>query len=480
MRNSNSSGSVEESVKLGLLTLTAIVFGMMVGSGIFNIPQNMAIGAGPLAVAISWAVTAAGMLLLAATFKILASRRPDLDAGIYQYAQVGFGNFAGFNIAWGYWLCTCFANVAYAVMLNDSFGAFFPPLLSHGWPTLLFGSLLIWGMFFIVIRGISTARIINNLLAGLKVGSICLIVILLFINLRYRLFEYNLQEEAADSAPMWVQIRSTMMVTLWCFIGIEGAVMLSARARRHSDVGKATVAGFLIAWVLYLLVSVLCYGVMSRASLAGLDDPSVAYALRAVCGEWAYWFVIISVIVSLLGGWLAWTLVCAQVPFEAATVNIFPRSFLRLNRHGMPAFGLFISSLIMQTFMILVMLADDIYMAALTITGMMVLPAYLSGGLYLCKVSAAKEKRRWREGHLPVGILCSGYCLWLIYAGGINLLCLTSIFYIAGSGFYIKARRERAAAGHPLRFTRADRLTLLLLIAGVVVSLCQAAGLRFP
>ncbi len=434
--------------KLGMWTLVAVVFGMMVGSGLYNIPQNLAAGAGPGAVAIAWVVTAAGMLLLVATFKILADRRPDLNAGIYQYAQVGFGNFAGFNIAWGYWLCTAFANVAYAVMLNDSFAAFFPVLGAHGWPTLIFGSVLIWSMFFIVAGGIKTARLLNNLLAAVKIIAILLIVVILVINVRLGIFRINWFEEFADMGSLMTQVKSTMLVTLWCFIGIEGAVMLAARAKRQTDVGKASVAGFFIAWLLYVLVSMLCYGVMARARLAGLEDPSVAYVLKELCGAWAYYFVIIAVIVSLLGGWLAWTLVCAEVPYEAATVKIFPRSFLRLNRHGMPAFGLMVSSVVMQSFLALVMLAEDVYMAALSITGMMVLPAYLAGGLYLWKIALrpteiGETQRKKLIRYRIVGIMCSAYCLWLIYAGGVKLFLCTSVFYIAGLGFYLKARSER-------------------------------------
>ena len=463
-----------ESRKLGLGTLVAIVFGMMVGSGLYNIPQNLAAGAGASAVALSWVVTAAGMLLLVATFKILSDRKPELDAGIYQYAQVGFGNFAGFNIAWGYWLCTAFANVAYAVMLNDSFGAFFPPLLDHGWQTLVFGSVLIWAMFFIVAGGMRTAKILNNLLAIVKIAAIVLVVVLLIINVKAGVFNLNLMEGAFSGKPLWTQVKSTMMVTLWCFIGIEGAVMMSARAKRPSDVGKAGVVGFLIAWLLYVLVSMLCYGVMERARLAGLEDPSVAYVLRAICGDWAYYFVIISVIVSLLGGWLAWTLVCAQVPYEAAVVRIFPRSFLRLNRHGMPGYGLLVSSVVMQAFLVMVMMADDVYMAALTVTGMMVLPAYLSGGMYLWKMSFRKNeiKKACKVSRLRyriVGVLCTLYCSWMIYAGGLKLFMFTSVFYLAGIGFYFKARSERKEEGS-LRFTRADFITLLLLLCGLAGS----------
>ncbi len=467
----------EKSKKLGFGALVGIVFGMMVGSGLYNIPQNLAIGAGPGAVALAWVITAAGMLLLVATFKILGDRRPDLNAGIYQYAKEGFGNFAGFNIAWGYWLCTAFANVAYAVMLNDSFGAFIPALLPHKWPTLLFGTVLIWSMFFIVSGGIRTAKLLNNLLAIVKVAAILLIVVILCLNIELGIFSLNWFAELEDTTSLSTQVKSTMLVTLWCFIGIEGAVMMSARAKRPKDVGRASVCGFFIAWLLYVLVSMLCYGVMARAKLAGLEDPSVAYVLRDLCGDWAYYFVIISVIVSLLGGWLAWTLVCAEVPYEAATVQIFPRSFLKLNRHGMPAFGLFVSSVVMQSFLILVLMADDVYMTALAITGMMVLPAYLSGGMYLWKVTYHPDEIRSHEPsrllrYRITGVLCTLYCLWMIYAGGLGLFLFTSVFYLAGLGFYLKVRNERRKEG-TVRFTRADRITLLLLIVGLLGAVYQ-------
>ena len=57
----------ENSKKLGFGALVGIIFGMMVGSGLYNIPQNLAIGAGAGAVALAWIITAAGMMLLVAT-----------------------------------------------------------------------------------------------------------------------------------------------------------------------------------------------------------------------------------------------------------------------------------------------------------------------------------------------------------------------------------------------------------------------------
>ena len=259
--------------KLGLTGLVALVFGMMVGSGIFNIPQNMAAGAGLGAVLIGWGITAAGMLMLVSTFKMLSDRHPELNEGIYLYAEKGFGRPTGFFVAWGYWLCACFANVAYSVMLNDTFGAFFPTLLGHGIPTIIFCSALIWVMYFLISSGMRTSSIIATGAATMKLSVIALIIIMLALNIKYETLTADIWCLDTGIGGITAQVKSTMLVTLWCFIGIEGAVVMSGRARRQSDVGKAGVLGFLAAWILYVLVSVFCFGIMSRAELAGLKDP---------------------------------------------------------------------------------------------------------------------------------------------------------------------------------------------------------------
>ncbi len=447
--------------KLGFWGLTALVFGLMVGVGIYNLPQNMASVASPGAVFLAWIVTAAGILPLVMAFKWLSNHYPQYNAGLYQYAQAEFGNFAGFNIAWGYWLCTAFSNVAYAVMLNDSCGAFFPALLGHGMETVAFGSVLIWVMFFIVSSGVKTAKTVNTLLALVKVVMLIFIIVILVIFFKTGLFDADIWGKDAGLGAVASQVKSTMMVTLFCFFGVEGAVMMSARAIKSSDVGRAGIAGFAISLVLYMAVSLLSYGLLTRAELAGLPDPSIAYILREACGEWAYWFVICAVIMSLLGGWVAWTLVVAQVPYEAAVVKILPSTFKRTNRHNMPAFGLFASSIVMEMFLLLVVTADDVYLTALRITGLMIIPCYFFTGLFLLKKART-------GGIRAVAVVTTLFCLWMAYAGGLLDMFMTSVFYIIGIGFYIKARKEYAP-GNPL-FTKAERYFLILLAIASVIT----------
>lgn len=454
------------SGKLGFWGLTALVFGLMVGVGIYNLPQNMASVASPGAVFLAWIVTAAGILPLVIAFKWLSDHYPQYNAGIYQYAQAEFGNYAGFNIAWGYWLCTAFSNVAYGVMLNDSCGAFFPPLLDHGWPTVIFGSALIWVMYFIVANGVRTAKTVNTLLAGVKVVMLLFIIVIFVMFFRTGLFEADLWGRTLDLGSIGQQIKSTMMVTLFCFFGVEGAVMMSARARRTRDVGLAGITGFAISLVLYMAVSLLCFGLLSQAELAGLQDPSIAYILREACGEWAYWFVISSVIVSLLGGWVAWTLIVAQVPYEAAVVGILPKAFKRLNRHGMPAFGLFASSIVMELFLLMVVMADDVYLAALQITGLMIIPCYFFTGLFLLRKADTAAMK-------AVALVTSAFCIWMACAGGLLEMFMTSVFYIAGIGFYISARKEKRR-GAPF-FTRREMIVVWILGAASLVTLAIQA-----
>lgn len=437
-----------KSNKLGLMGLIAIVFGGIIGGGIFNIAQNMAEYAGLIPSLVAWGITAVGFMFLVLTFQTLAQKRPNLNAGIYQYAQVGFGNYVGFNIAWGYWLCAAIGNVAFAVMLCQAFGAFWPPLLKGGWAMLLCGSGFIWLMYFIVAAGVKSAAFMNNVVTVVKFASLILIVIILFVGFKVAQFTTDMWGTMPDLGSFGHQVKGTMLVTLWCFIGIEGAVVMSGRAKNPNDVGKAGIIGFLLALVLYVLISCLSYGIMAQAKLAQLDDPSVAYVLRAAVGPWAYYVVIISVIISLLGGWIAWTLVCAQTPYTAAVVKILPPKFATENRKQSPQFSLLISSLIMQLFMALVVTANSVYMAAIDLTGVMVLPAYLFCGLYLTKATFSKTDRLpYKSGRELawmrfVGIVTSIYCFWLIYAGGLLLILITSILYILGIYFYVRARKK--------------------------------------
>lgn len=472
--------NIRKDNRLGFWGLTAIVFGSVIGSSIYNIAQNMARGASLGAVLSAWLITGLGMLSLVIVFKRLSDIRPDLTAGIYEYAQVGFGNYAGFNMAWGYWLCVILGNLTYAVMLNDAIDAFFPSMIGNKTDLVIFGTVIIWGMYMMVSRGMRSAAYVNTLLSVVKFASLVLIIGILVICARLGMFDVDFWGNlpGAGLGSFTDQFSSCMLVTVWSFMGIEGAVMMSGRARRHSDVGRASVTGFFLALALYVLVSFLCFGVMTRQELSGLPNPSLAYVLDACAGAWAKWYVIAAVTVSIFGGFVAWTLVSAQVPYEAARVGIFPKRFLHLNRHGMPTYGMATASAAMTICMLLVVTAENVYIAALNLTALMVIPSYMFCGLYLLKVcrrEGIKGNGRSRIADIVAATASVIFCIYIIWAGGLKLMAVTSLFYLAGTPFYIKARRQALArdAGDTVGkvFTTPQRIAVGILVIFAIASL---------
>ena len=135
-----------------------------------------------------------------------------------------------------------------------------------------------------------------------------------------------------------------MLVTLWAFIGIEGASVVSARARKRSDIGMATVSGLLVCLVLYVAASLLALGIMSQPELAQLKNPSMAGVLEHIVGPWGAGLISIAVIISVLGAFLSWTLLAAEVPFIAARDGTMPKALGTENSNRSPLLSLWVTT----------------------------------------------------------------------------------------------------------------------------------------
>ncbi|MDU6080407.1 MAG: amino acid permease, partial [Pantoea sp.] len=256
--------------KLGLSALTALVLSSMLGAGVFSLPQNMAAVAGPAALLIGWLITGVGILFLALAMLLLTRLKPDLDGGIFTYARAGFGELLGFCSAWGYWLCAVIANVSYLVIVFSALSFFTdtPDRVVFGdgntWQAMLGASLLLWMVHFLVLRGVQTAAGINLLATLGKLVPLLLFVVLAVAAFNYDQFHFDFSGLTLG-VPLWEQVKQTMLITLWVFIGVEGAVVVSARARHKKDVGRATLLAVLAALLVYLLVTLLSLGIVPRA-----------------------------------------------------------------------------------------------------------------------------------------------------------------------------------------------------------------------
>ncbi|MFQ9867534.1 MAG: amino acid permease [Bilophila wadsworthia] len=264
-----------------------------------------------------------------------------------------------------------------------------------------------------------------------------------------------------------------MLVTLWAFIGIEGAVVLSDRAQSQDDVGKATIMGFVGCLIVYVLLSVLPFGFMTQQELAAVPTPSTAGVLERAVGTWGSWIMNIGLIIAVLASWLAWTLITAEMPFAAAKNGTFPRQFSRENANGAPSVSLWVTSALMQLALLLVYFSNNAWNMMLSITAVMVLPAYLISTLFLWKTCEDNQYPQGaatgRASALACGFLGSAYGLWLIYAAGLHYLLMASVFIAIGIPVYIWSRKQHPDQ-NPM-FLKYEKVLLVLLVLVALFSL---------
>ena len=103
--------------KMGFWSLMGLIITTIIGSGIFNLSKEMASVASQAGVMIGWLITGVGMGCLALAMQEVSRRRPDLESGIFNYARAGFGEYIGFNSAWGYWISSLIKNAAYGTLI---------------------------------------------------------------------------------------------------------------------------------------------------------------------------------------------------------------------------------------------------------------------------------------------------------------------------------------------------------------------------
>lgn len=419
--------------KIGLLSLTALVFSSMVGSGVFSLPQNMASVSNGTALIIAWLITGVGILFLAFSLLFLSRQYPELDGGIYNYARAGFGELVGFCSAWGYWLCTTIGIVGYVVIAFAGLGMFFDTpqnkIFGDGnTPYAILGcSIFVWLVHWLVSRGIKEAAIVNLIATVAKIVPMVVFIIFSFIAFKLDLFHFNLIDMSLK-VPLWQQVKDLMLITLWVFTGIEGAVVLSSRAKNRNDIGKATVLGVLLALSFYIMVTVLSYGVATRTDIAGMHNPSMATILTHLIGLPGTIVITVGLIVSVASSYLSWTLFATEIPFLASKNGAFPAVFQKTNQNNVPISSLWLTSTVVQLSLIAVYFFNKNYTQLLMISSVMILLPYFLVSAFYLKVSILKR----RFPHIAIASVATIYAIWLLYAAGIPLLILSFKLYAVG------------------------------------------------
>jgi len=421
--------------KLGLWTSTSLVVGNMIGSGVFLMPAAMAAfgGIGLL----GWVFSAIGSFFIAKVFSNLSKLIPGATGGPYVYTRAGFGDFAGFLIAWGYWIANCCANAAIVVSFIGAMSVFIPILAHNTTAAILTGLASIWIIVFINSRGVALSGRFQLVTTILKLLPLLLISVggLFFIKAA-NFHPFNLSGQ-----PIFSAITTTATMTMFAFVGIECAT-IPAGSVEHSEktVSRATMLGMLISTFVYIIGSISIMGIIPAAQLKESATP-YADAAAIIYGPAARYLASAGVAIAAFGALNGWTMIQGQVPYAVAKDKLFPGVFGRLNKKGVPAIGMAISS--GMTTLLLLMnytkgLVEQFKFLLLLATLSILIPYLFSAGAYI--ILGTKKNALHKASLTSVvvlGLLAFVYSLWEIAGSGEQTVYYGFMFLMIGVPFYI-------------------------------------------
>lgn len=473
-----STGSGLNVKDLTFFALFSLTFGSMMGSGVFDIPQNIANRSGALAVVLHWFIVAAGMLALAWSFVHISNKRPDIKSGIYGYAKFGFGDYVGFSSAWGYWLNALLGDASYLIYIFATLGNFFA-IFGHGptagatFPAFLCESLLIWLVYALMVRGIKEASLVNIIITTVKLMALASLIVVFIYGFKSAIFIKNVSTHDLHLGSMFEQIKATMLVTVWDFLGIEAACIYAIYAKSMKDVGRATMLAVIVVLLIDTLLSVLPFGIMPTASVQALATPSTAGVIASVVGPLSANLIRIAVLICVVGALLAWQMLAMNILYLSASDRTMPKFLSKLNDKGVPINAALMSSLTLQFFMVCAYFTQAIYLNMIMVATSLVLVPYLLAAMFAVKLIITEKKIHYYE--LVKGSLSVTYAIWMIYAGGLKYLAISSLMYFVGIFVFAKARREDGRKMFENKFEMG--MCAVIVIVAAVCAYCWYAGL---
>lgn len=430
---------------MGLWVATALVVGNMIGSGVFLLPASLAGAAGPVSI-FAWVFTGVGAMLLALVFARMGRVFPK-TGGPYAYARRAFGDFIGFQTAWGYWIAAWAGNAAITVAFVGYLSVFWTQLGdgNHNLLAALVGIGVIWLLTAVNIMGTRQSGIVQVATTVIKFVPLAVIGIVgLF-------FVHGGNYTPFAPHGTWSAISAAAPLTLWAFIGLESASVAAGEVKDpERNIPRATVYGTLAATVVYILTTIAIMGILPTGTLADSASPFAAAAGSAFGGSWDKVIALVA-LVSTFGALNGWILLQGRVPLAAAEDGLFPEQFAKVSgKRNTPVFGLVVSSILLSALMLMNYtkgLVDAFTFVILLATLTTLVPyAYSAAAqayLYMTEPQLFERKLFVRD--TVIATLAFAYSFWAITGSGMDIIAKGFGLLLAGIPVYVVMKWRQAS-----------------------------------
>ena len=425
---------------LGLMACTAIVVGNMVGSGFYLSPSAVA-PYGTLAI-LAWIVMGGGAVCLGLAFARLARMAP-ATGGPYAFTRLAFGDFAGFLIAWGYWISIWASLPAIAVAVTGSAIKFVPGVQGNRPLAVGITLAVMWIVVAVNLRGVKTAGIVASLTTYSKLVPFGAIAV-------FGLFYVHADHFSSfnpSGQSLWAAGAALAPLTMFAYLGLESATVPAGDVVDPvRTIPRSTMLGVGIACLLYVLGTTVVLGVVPREQLVSSAAP-FADAATLMWGSWAAVIVSIAVVISSFGSLNGWTLLMGQVPMAAAADGLFPSLFGQRSSRGVPAIGIVVSAAL-ATALVLVQASGGGSFAK--IYALIVGLATLTAAIPYAFCSLAGTLIAARTGNItalrasPIDVIAFVFSIFVIYGCGPEAGLYGLMMLLLGLPVYVWQHHEHA------------------------------------
>src|SRR5690349_23513567 len=423
---------------LSLPMATALVIGSMIGSGIFLLPATMAPYGG--ASALAWLFTAGGAILLALTFAWL-SRTRTVGSGIYAYTSLAFGDFAGFLMAWSYWISIWITTSALAIATVSYLSHLFPVLAENRVLAAGTGLALLWILTAVNLHSVRSAGGVQLVTVVLKIAPL---VVLILMGLMYfdaaNFVPFNPTDKSLGQATS-----AAAALALWSMLGLETASAAAAKVENPDiNVGRATFWGTLLAALVTAGVCIAAMGIVPPAVLAKSNAP-MADVANVVWGGYGGTVIAILGALSAVGCINGWVLLQGAVPQAMARDGLFPKAAEKENARGSPAFALIVGSVLASAMVIAN--HTQTLIGLFTFLALLATLANLVPYLF-CAMAALRLMKH--DGPVPLtrgrAVVLLGaalYAMWSIYGAGQEVVFWGFLLLLSGLPVYVWLQRSK-------------------------------------
>jgi APA family basic amino acid/polyamine antiporter len=420
--------------KLGLWMSTSLVIGNMIGAGVFLMPAALAAYGGISIV--GWVASSLGTFVLALVFSKLSKLFRDKSGGPYAYTRVGFGEFAGFLVAWGYWISVWIGMAVLAIAFVSALSILFPVLGNNSLVSVLTGLSAIWFLTWVNSRGVRESGKIQVVTTILKLTPILMIIVggFFFFNID-NFIPFNVSDSSNFEA---IAITSTM--TLYAFLGFESATIPSDNVKNPGKtIPRATILGTLITTMVYILGTIAVMGMVPLGELA-ISPAPFADAMGVMTGGSGRGLVACGAAIAAFGALNGWILIVGQLPRATAKDKLFPGIFKKENKQGVPVYGMLIGSALATVLMLMNYsegLVEQFRFLILLGTLTALVPYLFTAASYVSILLEKKLPSQPWLGIYGMGSLAFSYAIWAIFGAGEKSVFWGFILLMLGIPFYV-------------------------------------------